>query len=70
MEDNTAVYLGDSVYGEVENGMLKLSTRNGMPGDPSNVIYLEEKVYRRLVEWVTKMEQEDKEEKFIDLSAY
>lgn len=56
MENSIAIYLGDSVYVEVENGMLKLSTRNGMPGDPSNVIYLEEKVYRRLVEWVDILE--------------
>jgi hypothetical protein len=32
-------YLGDSVYVEVENGMLKLTTDNGE--GPSNVIYME-----------------------------
>lgn len=56
MEDNTEKYLGDSVYASIENGMLKLCTRNGMPGDPSNVIYLEERVYKSLVAWVDILE--------------
>jgi hypothetical protein len=34
-------YLGDSVYVEIENGTLKLTTNNGYPDDPRNVIYLE-----------------------------
>lgn len=36
--------------------MIKLTTRNGMPGDPSNTIYLEERVYKSLVEWVDVLE--------------
>ena len=44
MGDKT--YLGDSVYVEVEDGVLKLTTENGQ--DPSNTIYLEPEVYRAL----------------------
>ncbi len=42
-------YLGDSVYVEVERGMLKLTTENE-PGvsSPSNTIYLEPDVYLSL----------------------
>lgn len=32
-------YLGDSVYAEVENGMIKLTTENGFGA--SNTIYLD-----------------------------
>lgn len=38
-------YLGDSVYAQIEGGMIKLSTENGLPTDPSNVIYLEPSVF-------------------------
>ena len=41
------VYLGDSVYVEVEHGMLKLTTENG--AGPSNTIYLEAEVFEALV---------------------
>ena len=40
-------YLGDSVYVEVESGMLKLTTSNG-EGD-LEMIYLEVEVYEALV---------------------
>jgi hypothetical protein len=43
-------YLGDSVYVEVERGMLKLTTDNGL--GPSNTIYLEPEVYDALVAYV------------------
>jgi hypothetical protein len=36
------VYLGDSVYVEIENGRVKLTTENGY--GPSNTIYLESEV--------------------------
>jgi hypothetical protein len=36
-------YLGDSVYLELERGMLKLTTENGY--GPDNTIYLEPEVY-------------------------
>lgn len=40
-------YLGDSVYLELERGMLKLTTENGY--GPDNIIYLEPEVYDNLV---------------------
>ena len=40
-------YLGDGVYVEVENGMLKLSTSNGE--SDTNTIYLEREVFNNLV---------------------
>lgn len=43
-------YLGDSVYVEVENGMLKLTTENGIKA--TNTIYLEPEVYYSLVRYV------------------
>jgi hypothetical protein len=41
-------YLGDSVYADIEDGMVKLTTENGYPDDPRNVIFLEPEVYRAL----------------------
>lgn len=40
-------YIGDSVYVDVENGMLKLTTENG-DGPPSNIIFLEPEVFESL----------------------
>lgn len=48
----TKQYLGDSVYVDFEDGMLKLTTENGYPDDPRNVIYLESHVYGALVDYV------------------
>ena len=45
-------YLGDSVYVELERGMLKLTTDNGY--GPNNTIYLEPQVYSTLVEYVAR----------------
>ena len=45
-------YLGDSVYVEEESGGYVLTTENGLPGDPSNLIFLEDSVYRALVRFV------------------
>ena len=42
-------YLGDSVYAERVDGMIKLTTDNGMGA--SNTIYLEPEVYQALREW-------------------
>lgn len=42
MEKNkNKAYLGDSVYAEWSNNRVCLTTENGVPGDPSNIIYLE-----------------------------
>lgn len=45
------VYLGDSVYVEVERGMFKLTTENGLPDDPGNTIYLENTVLAGLIQY-------------------
>jgi len=58
-------YLGDSVYCEIENGMFKLTTENGLPDDPSNEIYLEPFVLEALInydKWVRVEIQKAKED--------
>jgi hypothetical protein len=52
-------YLGDSVYAELDNGMVKLTTRNGLPSDPSNTIFLEPDVFRELVRFVQRQTGEN-----------
>jgi hypothetical protein len=44
------VYLGDSVYVGVENGMLKLTTENGI--SVTNTIYLEPEVITALLKYL------------------
>ena len=46
MPQPTKRYLGDSVYVEMENDMVKLTTENGL--EASNTIYLEEPVMNKL----------------------
>jgi len=49
-------YLGDSVYCAVDgSGGIILTTRNGLPTDPSNTIYLEPEVYEALKQYATTM---------------
>ena len=43
-------YLGDGVYADMENGMIKLTTENGI--EATNTIYLEEEVYEALLNYV------------------
>ena len=45
-------YLGDSVYVETETQMVKLTTNNGYPDDPRNVIYMEPSVLENLLRWL------------------
>lgn len=45
-------YLGDSVYAEVECGMVKLTTENGE--GPSNTIYLDSQVLNALSEFCVR----------------
>ena len=53
---NYATYLGDSVYVEVEpTGMVKLTTNNGYPDDPRNVIYMEPGVVEAFDMWLTRL---------------
>ena len=44
-------YLGDSVYAEIENGMVKVTTWNGYDDDPRNVIMLEPEVLEALMQF-------------------
>lgn len=48
-------YLGDSVYVEVENGMLKFTTWNGYADDPRNVIYMEWVVWQAALKYMEKL---------------
>lgn len=48
-------YLGDSVYVEFENSMIKLTTNNGE--EDRHTIYLEKPVWDSLKSWVTKLEE-------------
>ena len=41
-------YLGDSVYAEFDGFGIWLTTENGLPGDPSNRIFLESEVLHAL----------------------
>jgi hypothetical protein len=45
----TKQYLGDAVYVEVEHGMLKLTTEDGIQA--TNTIYLEPEVFAALVQY-------------------
>jgi hypothetical protein len=48
-------YIGDSVYAEADEfGMLKLTTENGLPYDPSNTIFLEKEVWEALYSYVER----------------
>lgn len=44
-------YLGDSVYVETEDSMVKLTTNNGHHDDPRNVILLDPAVLRAFIDW-------------------
>lgn len=48
-------YLGDSVYVEIENGMILLTTNNGYPDDPRNKIYLDNDAYESLIRYVDRI---------------
>lgn len=52
----TKQYIGDGVYVEVENGMLKLTTSRG--GLPDSIIFLEKNVYAELVRYAKSYEFE------------
>ena len=49
----TTIYLGDSVYAEMQSGeMVKLTTYNGYLDDPRNVIYMDLDVLKSLADWL------------------
>lgn len=58
----TKRYIGDSVYIDTDGCGLILTTENGLPGDPSNEIYLEMEVYEALVEYVQALFAKREEE--------
>jgi hypothetical protein len=45
-------YMGDSVYADLSNGMIELTTENGF--GPSNTIYLEKPVAQNVVHFMKK----------------
>ncbi len=47
-------YIGDSVYVREVGGMIELTTRNGLPTDPSNTILLDLEVWHQLELFVKK----------------
>lgn len=49
-------YLGDSVYAEIRTDRLILTTENGTPYDPSNIIVIEQEVWSKLKEYMESYE--------------
>lgn len=49
-------YLGDGVYADVENGMLKLTTENGI--SITNTIFLEPEVIVELRDYIIRHKDE------------
>jgi hypothetical protein len=56
-------YLGDSVYVEIEDGMIKLTTNNGYPDDPRNVIFMEPAVLNGFIQWLQHLKIADEPRK-------
>lgn len=52
MAESRKDYLGDGVYADVESGMLKLTTEDGI--SVTNTIYLEADVWQRLLLYVER----------------
>ena len=50
-------YIGDSVYVQFDGYHIVLTTENGYPDDPRNLIYLEPAVYEGLLIWVEALKQ-------------
>lgn len=55
MSAGDKAYIGDGVYVELENGMIRLTTENGI--EATNTIFLEPKVWRALKAWVERLEK-------------
>ena len=47
-------YLGDGVFIELEDNMIKLTTENGI--EITNTIFMESKVYNNLTEWINRLQ--------------
>lgn len=54
-EMNYRDYLGDSVYAEFDGFNIYLTTNNGYPDDPRNVIALEPEVYAALIRFAGRL---------------
>ena len=53
------IYLGDSVYGEVDaQGRVVLTTNNGYHDDPRNVIVMEPDVLSAFHRWLWHLKEE------------
>ena len=50
-------YLGDSVYAAWDGNGVILTTENGLPGDPSNEIYIEDRVWKALKKFVDRIKR-------------
>lgn len=50
MSQTDKVYLGDGVYVEIENEMLKLTTENGI--EVTNTVFLKPEVWAALMHYV------------------
>ena len=61
MEKGKKVYLGDSVYATFDGYMIALTTENGIPEDPSNVIFLEPDVVSSLEIFIKAVRQKEAE---------
>lgn len=53
-------YLGDGLYVTIENGMLKLTSENGVA--VLNTVYLEMPVFKALVDYVQRITSEEASE--------
>lgn len=51
-------YLGDSVYAEFKDGVIILTTENGMPDDPSNTIIINREVARAYDKFLENLVEE------------
>jgi hypothetical protein len=50
----TKAYLGDGVYVDLDSGMIKLTTEDGIQA--TNTIYLEAEVYQNFIQWVKRLQ--------------
>ena len=51
-------YLGDGVYAKIVHSGILLTTENGLPGDPSNSIFLEPEVVAALLRYLERVKAE------------
>ena len=54
-------YLGDGVYADLENGMIKLTTSDGR--SDTNTIYMEDEVLQRFEQYIAFLRREIAEQR-------